>query len=257
MCLQYGAIMIVDPEEEVHEEEVVALAAHVGIHGLGLVVFGEWYNVDNMVKMRFFDDNTRSWWTPVTGESAHTHACRDGLSALGKHTLCMSKASDSLACRQVQASHLLLGIHLAMACVLVSVLAQARSSALSGPFHLQPRQSSKHALHGPAGGANVPALNQLLDPFGIAFGDAVLEGQLTLDSDKLFYASGANIARFPAGGYIHSAPLADKAVTGASSHAPGMSAECLECSCRLGSFQRGRSSSSNESAAHDKCAACR
>lgn len=68
MGVQYGALMIVDPEEEVHEEEVQALAAHVGIHGLGLVVFGEWYNVDNMVKMRFFDDNTRSWWTPVTGE---------------------------------------------------------------------------------------------------------------------------------------------------------------------------------------------
>ena len=64
------------------------------------------------------------------------------------------------------------------------------------------------------GGANVPALNQLLDPFGIAFGDAVLEGQLTLDGEKLFYASGANIARFPAQGYLHSAPLADKATTG-------------------------------------------
>jgi membrane-bound transcription factor site-1 protease len=32
-----------------------------------LAVFAEWYNVDTMVKMRFFDDNTRSWWTPVTG----------------------------------------------------------------------------------------------------------------------------------------------------------------------------------------------
>jgi len=34
---------------------------------MGLIVFGEWYNVDTMIKMKFFDDNTRSWWTPVTG----------------------------------------------------------------------------------------------------------------------------------------------------------------------------------------------
>ena len=65
-----------------------------------------------------------------------------------------------------------------------------------------------------SGGANVPALNQLLEPFGVAFGDAVLEGQLTLSGEKLFYASGANIVRFPAGGYLHSAPLGDKAING-------------------------------------------
>ena len=39
----------------------------MAVKGLGLIVVGEWYNVDTMVKMRFFDDNTRSWWTPATG----------------------------------------------------------------------------------------------------------------------------------------------------------------------------------------------
>ena len=60
----------------------------------------------------------------------------------------------------------------------------------------------------------MPALNQLLEPFGIALGDAVLEGQLSIEGEKVFYASGANIVRFPAGGHLHSAPLADKAVNG-------------------------------------------
>ena len=66
-CAQYGNLLIVDPEEEFYAAEVTKLAADVREHGLGLIVFAEWYNVDIMAKMRFFDDNTRSWWTPITG----------------------------------------------------------------------------------------------------------------------------------------------------------------------------------------------
>eukprot|EP00983_Pelagomonas_calceolata_P033184 1039426-Pelagomonas_calceolata.AAC.2 len=47
--------------------EVAKIKEDVEVHGLNLVVFGEWYNLENIQKMRFFDDNTRSWWTPVTG----------------------------------------------------------------------------------------------------------------------------------------------------------------------------------------------
>ena len=54
-----------------------------------------------MVKMRFFDDNTRSWWTPATG------------------------------------------------------------------------------------GSNVPALNDLLAPYGIAFGDAVLNGNFMVPISRV------------------------------------------------------------------------
>ena len=64
------------------------------------------------------------------------------------------------------------------------------------------------------GGANLPALNELLAPFGIAFGDAVLEGPVQLGGAKLHYASGANIVKFPAGGTLHASALADKAVAG-------------------------------------------
>ena len=59
--------MIVDSEEEFYPEEVSKLHQDVVKEGLGLLIFAEWYNVDTMVKMKFFDDNTRSWWTPVTG----------------------------------------------------------------------------------------------------------------------------------------------------------------------------------------------
>lgn len=78
--------------------------------------------------------------------------------------------------------------------------------------------------------SNVPALNDLLAPFGIAFGDAVLEGPVggvfvgedppaagasTKDGGKSYdYASGANIARFPAGGTLFEARLAQRASEG-------------------------------------------
>lgn len=66
-----------------------------------------------------------------------------------------------------------------------------------------------------AGGGNIPALNDLLSVFDVAFGDALLEGQLTVADEKIYFASGVNIARFPAGGYLHAAQLADKATVGA------------------------------------------
>lgn len=63
----------------------------------------------------------------------------------------------------------------------------------------------------------MPALNDLLRPYGIAFGDAVLEGQAAVDGEQIYYASGANVVRFPAGGYLHAQNLADKAAAGEGS----------------------------------------
>ena len=60
----------------------------------------------------------------------------------------------------------------------------------------------------------MPALNDLLAPYSIAFGDAILEGQVQFEPDKPYYASGANIVRFPAEGHLHSWALADKATEG-------------------------------------------
>ncbi|OVA20347.1 Peptidase S8/S53 domain [Macleaya cordata] len=132
-ALQYGTLLMVDLEDEYFEEEIQKLRDDIINTGLGLAVFAEWYNVDTMVKMRFFDDNTRSWWTPVTG------------------------------------------------------------------------------------GANIPALNDLLAPFGIAFGDKILNGDFSIDGEQSRYASGTDIVRFPGGGYLHSFPFLDSSESGAAS----------------------------------------
>ncbi|XP_074645435.1 membrane-bound transcription factor site-1 protease-like [Tubulanus polymorphus] len=52
------------------------------------------------------------------------------------------------------------------------------------------------------GGANVPALNDLLKPFGMAFSDQVYEGEFVLGNHDMTYASGTSIAQFPADGTI-------------------------------------------------------
>ncbi|XP_052844350.1 membrane-bound transcription factor site-1 protease [Drosophila gunungcola] len=109
----YGALLIVDPEKEFADEEIKALKENVYNKGLNVVVFGDWYNTTVMKKIKFFDENTRQWWTPDTG------------------------------------------------------------------------------------GANIPALNDLLKPFGIAFGDFVGEGHFKLGDHSMYYASGAALIKFP------------------------------------------------------------
>ena len=52
------------------------------------------------------------------------------------------------------------------------------------------------------GGANVPALNDLLSTWDIAFSSEVLEGEVTVSDHKLHYASGTAIARFPQEGSL-------------------------------------------------------
>ncbi|KAK4481216.1 hypothetical protein RD792_012099 [Penstemon davidsonii] len=129
---QYGTLLLVDPEDEYFDEEINKIKDDVINTGLGLAVFADWYNVDSMLKMKFFDDNTRSWWTPVTG------------------------------------------------------------------------------------GSNVPALNDLLAPFGIAFGDKILNGDFVINGEQSRYASGTDIVKFPEGGYLHGFPFLDSSESGAT-----------------------------------------
>ncbi|CAH8361462.1 unnamed protein product [Eruca vesicaria subsp. sativa] len=56
----------------------------------------------------------------------------------------------------------------------------------------------------------------LLASFGIAFGDKILNGDFSIDGEQSRYASGTNIARFPAGGFLHSFPLLDSSESGAT-----------------------------------------
>ena len=53
------------------------------------------------------------------------------------------------------------------------------------------------------GGANIPALNELLATWGIAFGDTVLEGDFTIGDNDMFYASGTGLVRFPDDGVVY------------------------------------------------------
>ncbi|KAL1514985.1 hypothetical protein AB1Y20_004060 [Prymnesium parvum] len=57
------------------------------------------------------------------------------------------------------------------------------------------------------GGSNVPALNELLAPFGISFSDQVYRGELPAGPHVAPLASAVSIAAFPAGGWLLRAPV--------------------------------------------------
>ena len=124
----YGALLIVDSEEEFFPEEIEKLHQDVNERGLSLIVFADWYNVEVMKKIKFYDENTRQWWMPDTG------------------------------------------------------------------------------------GANVPALNSLLDGWGMALSSEVLEGEFDLADHKISYASGTSIARWPSDGVLIARDLNDQGV---------------------------------------------
>jgi len=52
------------------------------------------------------------------------------------------------------------------------------------------------------GGSNVPALNDLLAPYNISFGDGVYEGSYNIDRHEMYYASGTSIINFPDNGLV-------------------------------------------------------
>eukprot|EP00484_Ammonia_sp_Unknown_P013892 CAMPEP_0197072576 /NCGR_PEP_ID=MMETSP1384-20130603/210168_1 /TAXON_ID=29189 /ORGANISM="Ammonia sp." /LENGTH=1087 /DNA_ID=CAMNT_0042511397 /DNA_START=88 /DNA_END=3351 /DNA_ORIENTATION=+ len=52
------------------------------------------------------------------------------------------------------------------------------------------------------GGANVVALNELLKPFQIQFGDMVCVGDVRVGKNKLYFQSGSTIMKSPAGSYV-------------------------------------------------------
>ncbi len=66
-AMQYGTLLMVDMEEEYYPDEIEKLTKDVNEKGLGLIVFGDWYNNDVLHDVKFFDENTREFWTPATG----------------------------------------------------------------------------------------------------------------------------------------------------------------------------------------------
>jgi membrane-bound transcription factor site-1 protease len=124
----YGALLLVDPEEEIFAREATHLRRAVAETGLNLLIVADWYSEAVLDGVRFFDDNTRNWWFPETG------------------------------------------------------------------------------------GANVPALNGLLAPWGMAFGGDVLDGKFTFQDSVVPFHSGTSLAAFPVGGYLVSAMLNNQAL---------------------------------------------
>lgn len=62
-----GALLIFDSEEEFHQSEITKIYNDVISKGLSVIVFAEWYNASVIKEAKFYDENTRKWWTPVTG----------------------------------------------------------------------------------------------------------------------------------------------------------------------------------------------
>lgn len=91
-------------------------------------MFADWYNVEVMQKIKFYDENTRQWWMPDTG------------------------------------------------------------------------------------GANIPALNRLLSPWGMSLSNEVLEGEFSLATRTVSYLSGAGIAQWPTGGQLIAREFSDQGV---------------------------------------------
>lgn len=123
---QYGTLLIVDSEEEYFPEEITKLRYDVEQYGLSVIVIADWYNVEVMKKVQFYDENTRQWWMPATG------------------------------------------------------------------------------------GANIPALNELLAPWQMAFSDEVFEGEYRLGNNGVYYASGTSLAKFPSSGIVVKKTLNDQ-----------------------------------------------
>ena len=121
----YSTLLLVDGEDEYAPSEQQKLLRDVQQRGLSVLMLAEWFNHRVMRDVKFYDENTASWWTPETG------------------------------------------------------------------------------------GANVPAINDLLAPLGIALSDHVVRGIITINQERQFYASGTTIARFPAGGSVLRAALQD------------------------------------------------
>lgn len=79
---RYGGILLIDSEDFFSSREVDTLRKFVLHDGMALIVAAEWYNRDVMNALRFEDDNTRSWWTPVIG-GGNAPALNEALEAFG------------------------------------------------------------------------------------------------------------------------------------------------------------------------------
>jgi len=116
---QYGALLLVDSEEEFFPEEIEKLHHDVAKQGLSLVVFADWYNVDVMRKIKFYDENTRQWWMPDTG-GANVPALNELLHLVLQALHCWLRDSVTSACSLIK--HPFTWVDYAVLCVAAAVI---------------------------------------------------------------------------------------------------------------------------------------
>jgi membrane-bound transcription factor site-1 protease len=119
----YGALLLLDPEEDFMRNEAKKLHADVLERGLGLVIAADWHDWQVMADLYYRDDSARP-----------EHYCATG-------------------------------------------------------------------------GANVPAINRLLQPFGVSFVSAVYHGSYIVGGRRVGHYAGSAISTFPAGGLVNHVPL--------------------------------------------------
>lgn len=62
---EYGGILFLDSEDLFTSAEIDLTRRLVFDHGVSLIIAADWYDVSAMRDIRFEDDNTRSWWSPI------------------------------------------------------------------------------------------------------------------------------------------------------------------------------------------------
>lgn len=63
----YSSLVIIDPEDEFLDDEIAKLHLDMAHHNLSLVLFADWFNYQEMLKLNYYDDNLGATITPYTG----------------------------------------------------------------------------------------------------------------------------------------------------------------------------------------------
>jgi len=65
----YGALLLVDIEDYLSEQEITKLRRDVEIHGLSLIVLADWYNKEKLTRTSYPNTGTFERWKPFMGGS--------------------------------------------------------------------------------------------------------------------------------------------------------------------------------------------
>ena len=65
----YKALLLVDIEDYLSEEEITKLRVDVETRGLSLIVVADWYNKEKIEKTNYFNTGTFEEWKPFMGGS--------------------------------------------------------------------------------------------------------------------------------------------------------------------------------------------